>query len=193
MPSGPAKILVHVASTNVPFTSESKDAVANIPAIEKQVELAVREAARGMKSHLNKRRSLQQRREKQSVIADILPKMAVKVASVTSRDTPNVDESLARIMNNVLVAREANGEQVELVVENNTDAGVDLELSEVLDAEPGEPSAGRVVELDGEWVVKWNVTVGSGDSASLSYALDADAESDLTVDGPEPEKLTIQP
>jgi DNA topoisomerase-6 subunit B len=193
MPSGPAKILVHVASTNVPFTSESKDAVANIPAIEKQVELAVREASRGMKSHLNKRRSLQQRREKQSVIADILPKMAAKVASVTSRDTPNVDESLARIMNNVLVAREANGDQVELVVENNTDAGVDLELSEVLDAEPGEPSAGRVVELDGEWVVKWNVTVGSGESESLSYDLDADAESDLTVDGPEPEKLTIQP
>jgi DNA topoisomerase-6 subunit B len=193
MPSGPAKILVHVASTNVPFTSESKDAVANIPAIEKQVELAVREASRGMKSHLNKRRSLQQRREKQSVIADILPKMAAKVASVTSRDTPNVDESLARIMNNVLVAREANGDQVELVVENNTDAGVDLELSEVLDAEPGESSAGRVVELDGEWVVKWNVTVGSGESESLSYDLDADAESDLTVDGPEPEKLTIQP
>jgi DNA topoisomerase-6 subunit B len=193
MPSGPAKILVHVASTNVPFTSESKDAVANIPAIEKQVELAVREASRGMKSHLNKRRSLQQRREKQSVIADILPKMAAKVASVTSRDTPNVDESLARIMNNVLVAREANGDQVELVVENNTDAGVDLELSEVLDAEPGEPSAGRVVELDGEWVVMWNVTVGSGESESLSYDLDADAESDLTVDGPEPEKLTIQP
>ncbi|MFB6359715.1 MAG: DNA topoisomerase VI subunit B, partial [Halobacteriales archaeon] len=193
MPAGPAMILVHVASTNVPFTSESKDAVANIPAIEKQVELAVREAARGMKSHLNKRRSLQQRREKQSVIADILPKMAAKVASVTGRESPNVDESLARIMNNVLVAREANGDHVELVVENHTDAGVDLELSEVLDAEPGDPSAGRVVELDGEWVVKWNVTVGSGETASLTYDIDAETESDLTVDGPEPEKLTIQP
>ncbi|MFB6353341.1 MAG: DNA topoisomerase VI subunit B, partial [Halobacteriales archaeon] len=31
MPNGPAVIMIHVASTNVPFTSESKDALANIP------------------------------------------------------------------------------------------------------------------------------------------------------------------
>jgi len=192
MPGGPAMVLIHVASTNVPFTSESKDAVANIPTIEKQVELAVREAARGMKSHLNKRRSLEQRREKQSVIADILPKMASKVATVTGRESPLVGESLARIMNNVLVAREANGDCVDLVVENHTDDGVDLELSEVLDHEPQDASAGRVVELDDEWVLKWAETIGSGETASLSYEVDTGAESDLTVDGPEPEKLTIQ-
>ena len=34
LPTGPILILVHVASTNVPFTSESKDAIASIPEIE---------------------------------------------------------------------------------------------------------------------------------------------------------------
>jgi len=192
LPSGPALVLVHVASTNVPFTSESKDAVANVPGIEKQVELAVRECARGMKAHLNKRRSLQQRRQKQSVIADILPKMAAKVASVTGRPNPSVDESLARIMNNVLVAREVDDGTVTLVVENHTDAGVELEVSEVLDAEPTKVSAGRVVDVDGEWVLSWTVSVGAGEDAELTYAADPDATSDLSVEGTEAEKLTIQ-
>ncbi|TKX83136.1 DNA topoisomerase VI subunit B, partial [Halorubrum sp. SS5] len=40
MPNGPAVISIHVASTNVPFTSESKDALANVPEIEDEIELA---------------------------------------------------------------------------------------------------------------------------------------------------------
>ncbi|OTF02152.1 DNA topoisomerase VI subunit B, partial [Halorubrum sp. SD612] len=68
MPNGPAVISIHVASTNVPFTSESKDALANVPEIEDEIELAVREAARELKSFLSKRRSMQQRREKQDVL-----------------------------------------------------------------------------------------------------------------------------
>ncbi len=78
VPNGPAVIMVHVASTNVPFTSESKDAIANVPAIEDEIELAIREAARELKSYLNKRRSLKKRQQKQDVIATILPKMADK-------------------------------------------------------------------------------------------------------------------
>ncbi|MFB6133784.1 MAG: DNA topoisomerase VI subunit B, partial [Halanaeroarchaeum sp.] len=48
IPNGPVVIMIHVASTNVPFTSESKDAVANVPEIEDEVELAIREAARDL-------------------------------------------------------------------------------------------------------------------------------------------------
>ena len=36
-PSGPAIILIHVASTNIPFTSEAKEAIADITEIKKKL------------------------------------------------------------------------------------------------------------------------------------------------------------
>ena len=50
LPMGPVLILVHVASTNVPFTSESKDAIAGIPEIEKEIVLALQDLGRELKT-----------------------------------------------------------------------------------------------------------------------------------------------
>jgi len=195
IPQGPAVILVHVASTNVPFTSESKDAVANVPEIEDEIELAIREAARELKSYLKKRRSMQQRREKEDKLGTILPEMARKLSEVTGHEPLNIDDSIARIMNNVLVEREHDGDTVVLAVENNADTNADLEITDIVSVDPGDPatngSEATVVEMDGEWFVKWAPTVGSGERATLEYSLDADAEFDVSVDGLEDEKLTI--
>lgn len=191
LPSGPCVIMIHVASTNVPFTSESKDALASVPEIEDEVELAVREAARELKSFLNERRSRQKRREKQNVIMDVLPTMAEKVSEMTGRDPVSVDDSLARIMNNVLVEREREDDTVRLTIENNTNANAEIDLTDIVSTEPGDVSAGTVVEMDGEWFVKWSPTVASGDEATLEYAVDADADCDLSVNGVADEKLTV--
>ncbi|MFB6132095.1 MAG: DNA topoisomerase VI subunit B [Halanaeroarchaeum sp.] len=198
VPNGPVVIMIHVASTNVPFTSESKDAIANVPAIEDEIELAVREAARELKSYLNKRRSLEKRRKKQTVIADILPKMAEKVADMTDRPPLEVDDSLARIMNNVLVEREVEADTVRVVVENNDSTNADLEITDIVSVEPSdvvvEPSddgGANVVEMDDEYFLKWNPTVPSGEEATLEYRVDDDATFDLTVQGVESARLTV--
>ena len=191
MPNGPAVLMVHVASTNVPFTSESKDAVANVPEIEDEIELALREAARELKSYLNKRRSLEKRRRKQNVIADILPEMAEKLSEVTGRESLDVEDSLARIMNNVLVERTVNGSTVELSVHNFDDTGVDAKVTEIVTADPGDHDDATVVEMDGEWFLKWSPDVPAGETATLSYEIDGDADFDVSVEGIEAEKLTI--
>jgi DNA topoisomerase-6 subunit B len=191
MPNGPAVLMVHVASTNVPFTSESKDAVANVPAIEDEIELALREAARELKSYLNKRRSLEKRQRKQNVIADILPAMADKLADVTDRESLVVEDSLARIMNNVLVEREAGNDGVRLVVTNHTERVADLDLTDIVTVDPGDVEGANVVEMDGEWFVKWNPSVGSGEEAAIEYDVNGDASFDISVEGIETEKLSI--
>jgi DNA topoisomerase-6 subunit B len=191
IPNGPAVIMVHVASTNVPFTSESKDAVANVPAIEDEIELAIREAARELKSYLNKRKSMQKRKKKQNVIASILPKMAEKLADVTQQGEPEYEDALARIMNNVLVEREVEDGTVRLVVENHTSTNESLEVTEIVSAEPTNLSDGATaVDMDGEWFVKWSPTVESGDEAVLEYDIDGEAEFDVSVEGIEDPKLT---
>ena len=191
IPNGPAVIMVHVASTNVPFTSESKDAIANIPEIEKEIELAVREAARELKSFLNKRRSMRQRREKQDKLAMILPAMAEKLSGVTGCEPLEIDDTMARIMNDVLVTRERRDGTVRLVVENNADANADLDVTEIVTAEPGDIDGANVVEMDGEWFLKWSPTVASGEETVLEYAVDPAAECQVSVDGIDKEKLTI--
>jgi len=191
MPNGPAVISIHVASTNVPFTSESKDALANVPAIEDEIELAVREAARELKSYLNKRRSMQQRREKQDVLGRILPEMADKVSEVTGRPRPDIDGALARIMNNVSVEREVSGETVTLHVENYSDVGETVEITDIVSAEPTDLSAGSVVEMDDEWFVQWTVEVSAGDDAELTYTVPDGTDFDVSVSGVETEKLTV--
>jgi DNA topoisomerase-6 subunit B len=190
-PKGPAVVMIHVASTNVPFTSESKDALANIPAIEDEIELAVREAARELKSHINKRKSLEKRRRKRNVIANILPRMADKVTELTDGEPLHIEDSLARIMNNVLVDRRREDGTVEVVVENHGDRSADLEITDIVSAEPAGVSDGNVVEMGGEWFVKWEASVSGGDEATLSYELDADADADLSVKGIEDERLTV--
>jgi len=191
IPNGPAVIMVHVASTNVPFTSESKDAIANVPEMEDEIELAIREAARELKSYLNKRRSMQQRREKQDKLATILPEMAEKLTEVTEKEALNIDDSLARIMNNVLVEREVEGGTVRLVVENNDDTNAGLDVTDIVSAEPSDTNGAQVVEMDGEWFVKWAPTVAAGEKAVLEYSVDETAEFTVSVDGIEEEKLTV--
>ncbi|MDZ7730244.1 MAG: DNA topoisomerase VI subunit B [Natrialbaceae archaeon] len=197
IPKGPAVIMVHVASTNVPFTSESKDALANVPEIEDEIELAIREAARELKSYLNKRQSMQQRRRKQNVLAKILPEMATKVAEVTGREEPEIGDALGRIMNNVLVERELepaeNGTQtVRLQVENLSNRSAALEITDIVTSEPDALSDGAsVVEVDGEWFVSWEPAVSGGEEATLEYTVADSADFDISVEGVEDEKLTV--
>ncbi|MFB6299826.1 MAG: DNA topoisomerase VI subunit B, partial [Halobacteriales archaeon] len=195
VPNGPMALVIHVASTNVPFTSESKDAIANVPEIEDEIELAIREAARDLKAYLNRRRSLEQRRRKSDTIARILPRMAEKVTEVTGREPLDIEGSLARIMNNVLVEREVTDGTVRLRIENYSDTTAELELTDIVNTEPHDVNGATVVEMDGEWFVKWSPAVGSGETIALEYGLDgadiADVAFDLSVDGVETEKLTL--
>ncbi|MFO7925185.1 MAG: DNA topoisomerase VI subunit B [Halobacteriota archaeon] len=191
MPNGPAVIMVHVASTSVPFTSESKDAVANIPEIEDELRLALQEAGRTLQSHLKKQRSLEKRRRKQNVIAEILPEMAEKLSEVTGREPLNVGDSLARIMNNVLVERTVEGTTVRLSIHNYRGTSVSPDVTEIVSTDPGDPDDATVVEMDGEWFLKWSPRVESGTTVTLEYEVDDDTEFDISVDGIEADKLTI--
>ena len=72
IPIGPVIILVHVASTHIPFTSESKEAIADVPEIIAEVELALKDVARRLKQYLSRQNNLEKRREKEEIINCLL-------------------------------------------------------------------------------------------------------------------------
>src|SRR5436190_4534305 len=55
LPQGPIVIFIHMASVWVPFTSESKEAVADYDEIRKEIRLALNEAGRRLSSFIRKR------------------------------------------------------------------------------------------------------------------------------------------
>lgn len=103
IPYGPAIILVHIASSKVPFTSEGKEAVANIGEIQNEIGLALKLCARNLKSHLNKKDRKKKTHAKFEIVREILPEMAKKSAEILDRPVPNLDRTISKIMNVVWV------------------------------------------------------------------------------------------
>ncbi|MCU0798301.1 MAG: DNA topoisomerase VI subunit B [Candidatus Thermoplasmatota archaeon] len=99
IPIGPAVILVHIASTHIPFTSESKEAVAEVEEIEEEVSRALMECGRKVKSHINKRTKIKKVSEKYEIIRDILPEIAKKSAEITKQPVLPLDGVITKIMN----------------------------------------------------------------------------------------------
>lgn len=99
LPVGPAIVLVHIASTKIPFTSEAKEAVAEVPEIVKEVKLALQESARLLARHLAKKTKREKTREKFILIAKVLPEIAKKSAKMLNKQPPNLDKVICEIMN----------------------------------------------------------------------------------------------
>ena len=67
LPSGPITVLVHMASVWVPFTSESKEAVAAYPEIEKEIRLGVQAVGRKLGMYLNRRLKVRQEGDRRNM------------------------------------------------------------------------------------------------------------------------------
>ena len=73
LPTGPVTVIVHVASVWVPFTSESKEAVAHYPEIIKEIKLAIAECGRRLGKYLRGRKKQREEALKRSYIEKYLP------------------------------------------------------------------------------------------------------------------------
>jgi len=112
IPVGPAIFFIHVASTSVPFTSESKEAIADIPEIENEIKLALRECARKMQQHITKKEKRAKTREKFILITKILPEIAKKSAAMLEKPVPPLDNVITKIMDVVWIEDSVEYEKV---------------------------------------------------------------------------------
>jgi DNA topoisomerase-6 subunit B len=73
LPAGDLTVAVHVASVWVPFTSESKEAIASYPEILKELRLALQECGRRLGQHIRKTHRIRQELQKRSYIEKYIP------------------------------------------------------------------------------------------------------------------------
>ncbi len=181
LPQGPMVLLVHVASTNVPFTSESKDAVASVPEIESEVERAVRDVARDLKKYMSEQRSRQKRKQKQNVMGGLLQAISDQLEDITGEEIDGKEKSQARILNNVYV--ESEGSTVNIT--NMRGKKEDVVLKGKLKSIP--KSVPDNIELDDN-SFECVVPISKEETKSIDFGSSIE---ELIVDKPEKPKVTI--
>ncbi len=101
LPQGPCTIVVHIASVWVPFTSESKEAIAHYPEIEKEIKLAVQECGRKLSSYVRKKKNIVAEKKKRDYIETYIPHIgdALKeLLSLKVKDEKKVEKLLKKIL-----------------------------------------------------------------------------------------------
>jgi len=82
LPVGPITVMVHMASVWVPFTSESKEAIASYPEILKELRLGLQAVGRKLGVYLNRQNRVRQEGERREVFLRYLGEVAKAVASI---------------------------------------------------------------------------------------------------------------
>ncbi len=118
LPNAPMVILIHIASTNIPYTSESKEAIANIPEIFEEVKLALQDVGRKLKNYLEKKRVLQERRKKESALLKVIPLIARKCSEILEKDELDVSKIIARMTGKIYFEKEIEDKTVRITVYN---------------------------------------------------------------------------
>jgi DNA topoisomerase-6 subunit B len=82
LPVGPLVLFVHVASVWVPFTSESKEAVASYPEIIRELRLGLQEVGRRLGGFLRHRQRLAEADKKRSYIESYIPHIGIALREI---------------------------------------------------------------------------------------------------------------
>lgn len=83
LPTGPVTIAVHIASVWVPFTSESKEAIAHYPEIISEVKLALQEAGRRLQTYVHKKHRVKNQLERANLFEKYIPEVADSLSRLT--------------------------------------------------------------------------------------------------------------
>lgn len=97
LPSGPVTIMVHMASVWVPFTSESKEAIAAYPEIEKELRLGLQAVGRKLGMYMRRRRTIKQEGERRSIFLRYLGEVANAVNEISGHDSEELYNQLLKV------------------------------------------------------------------------------------------------
>jgi DNA topoisomerase-6 subunit B len=97
LPNGPVTAMVHVASVWVPFTSESKEAIASYPEIQKEIRLALQAVGRKLGMYMRRRLRVAQEGQRRSIFLRYLGEVATAVAQINGADRAKVYEHLLAV------------------------------------------------------------------------------------------------
>jgi DNA topoisomerase-6 subunit B len=112
IPSGPATILIHMASTWIPFTSESKASIAHYGPIIKEIRLALQDCGRDLQKYLRKKHMAKRQKMRINTFVKYSKELIDPLAVITDHKK----EEVKKIIDDSIKSRYgdlANGDQKE--------------------------------------------------------------------------------
>ena len=97
LPKGPVTLMVHIASVWVPFTSESKEAVASYPEIQKELRLGLQSVGRKLGMYLRRRKRVRQEGERRNIFLRYLGEVATAVSEINGTDRGQLYDQLVSV------------------------------------------------------------------------------------------------
>lgn len=100
LPVGPMAILVHMASAWVPFTSESKEAIAHYPEIISEIKYALQSCGRQMGKHIRAVKRENEQARKRQYIEKYLPHIGIALKdmlNLTEKQKDGINQKLKRL------------------------------------------------------------------------------------------------
>jgi DNA topoisomerase-6 subunit B len=94
LPIGPMAVLVHIASVWVPFTSESKEALASYPEIVKEIKLGLQECGRKLGTHVRKGKRLKAEFDKRNHIEKYIPHIGIALQEILDLTDKRRDDTV---------------------------------------------------------------------------------------------------
>jgi len=94
LPVGPLVIMIHMASVWVPFTSESKEAIADYDEIRKEMKLALMECGRKIGIYLRKRQKMQRETARRDVFERYIGEIAKAINAINGTDAKQLYDVL---------------------------------------------------------------------------------------------------
>jgi DNA topoisomerase-6 subunit B len=98
LPQGPVTVMVHMASVWVPFTSESKEAIAGYPEIQKELRLGLQAVGRKLGMFLNRKVKVKQEGERRSIFLRYLGEVADAVGVLQEYNDKKRSEVYDRLL-----------------------------------------------------------------------------------------------
>ncbi len=97
LPRGPVTVMVHIGSVWVPFTSESKEAIAAYPEIQKELRLALQAVGRKLGMYLRRRKKVKHEGQRRNIFLRYLGEVATAVSRINRADRDELYEKLLSV------------------------------------------------------------------------------------------------
>lgn len=98
LPEGPLVIFVHMASVWVPFTSESKEAIADYDEIRKEIKLAIQECGRKLMTYVRKRQRIAREQARRGIFEKYVGEVVTAVSKISGLGQRKQKELFAAMM-----------------------------------------------------------------------------------------------
>jgi len=102
----PLAVVTHICSTKIPFKGVGKEAIADVPEVEREIEIALREVARRLKRYLSRIERQLEVKVRYVTISKYIGEISRALSIITGKDSKLFEKRLKLMVNQKILRKE---------------------------------------------------------------------------------------